>query len=53
VNQQVYRFTDKGNVDQWEATTMSLAPYGQLDISLFDDALHIGGRVVVDPVAGL
>jgi hypothetical protein len=40
---------DKGNVDQWEATTMSLAPYGQLDVALFDDALHIVPGVRLEP----
>jgi hypothetical protein len=40
---------DKGNVDQWEATTMSLAPYGQMDLAFFDDALHIVPGIRLEP----
>jgi TonB family protein len=40
---------DKGNVDQWEATTLSLAPYGQMDFGLFDDALHIVPGIRFEP----
>ncbi len=40
---------DKGNVDTWEATTMSLAPYGQMDIALANEALHIVPGIRIEP----
>ena len=40
---------DKGNVDQWETTALSLAPYGQMDIALFDDSLHVVPGVRLEP----
>jgi TonB family protein len=40
---------DKGNVDNWEATTMSLAPYGQMDFAFADDAIHIVPGIRLEP----
>ena len=40
---------DRGNVDQWETTTMSVAPYAQLDIGLLDDNLHIVPGIRLEP----
>jgi TonB family protein len=45
---------DKVNADTWQTTIFTVAPYGQLDWSLFDDHLHITPGIRVEPyfVAG-
>jgi TonB family protein len=40
---------DTYGFDQWKATTLSMAPYAQLDVGLFDDALHLVPGLRVEP----
>ena len=39
----------RSNVDNWNTTIASLAPYGQLDVSLFGDSLHILPGIRLEP----
>jgi len=40
---------DQVNADTWHTTTLSVAPYVQTDIGLFEDKLHIVPGVRVEP----
>lgn len=40
---------DKVGSDAWRTTLGSVAPYGQIDISLFDDRLHVVPGLRVEP----
>ena len=40
---------DKVNADAWQTTIMTLAPFGQVDWSLFDDRLHVTPGLRVEP----
>jgi TonB family protein len=40
---------DQVNADNWDATTLSVAPYVQTDLALFDDTLHIVPGLRIEP----
>lgn len=40
---------DQINADTWEASAGSIAPYAQVDFSLFDDKLHVVPGLRLDP----
>jgi TonB family protein len=40
---------DKVNADTWQATVLSIAPFAQLDWSLFGDRLHVIPGIRVEP----
>jgi TonB family protein len=40
---------DQINVDNWDTTIGSLAPYGQADFSFFEDKLHVIPGVRIEP----
>lgn len=40
---------DQVNADNWDATTLSIAPYIQTDLALFDDKLHIVPGLRIEP----
>ena len=40
---------DQVNVDNWNATTLSVAPYVQTDLALFEDKLHIVPGLRIEP----
>ncbi len=42
--------SDQINADEWESVTGSAAPYVELDIGLFDDALHVVPGLRLDPL---
>jgi TonB family protein len=49
----IYVFGEPGpdtvNADTWQATVLTVAPYAQLDWSLFDEKLHVIPGVRVEP----
>jgi len=40
---------DQINVDSWDTTIGSLAPYGQLDFSFFEEKLHVVPGIRIEP----
>ncbi|HEY3493967.1 MAG TPA: TonB-dependent receptor, partial [Polyangiaceae bacterium] len=42
--------SDQVNTDEWRSVVGSAAPFGELDIGLFDDALHIVPGLRFDPL---
>jgi TonB family protein len=40
---------DQINFDQWSTTVTSVAPYGELDFGLFEDALHVVPSLRFEP----
>lgn len=41
--------SDQVNVDRWNTVISSLAPYGEADVGLFDDKLHVVPGVRLEP----
>jgi TonB family protein len=42
--------SDQTNTDEWSSVIGSAAPFGELDIGLFDDALHVVPGLRFDPL---
>lgn len=41
--------SDQVNADRWKTTLASAAPYGELDLSFFDEKLHLTPGVRIEP----
>lgn len=41
--------SDQVNFDQWKSTIASVAPYGEVDVALFDEKLHLTPGVRIEP----